>query len=115
VSVVAELTTEPETAETAVMTPLGWVVPLPVVKAVASRRSLASARSGPTSAPNPESARTSKEPCTQAAAFFGVMDGCANAGEASAAWLASASHSAVTPADETPFHVSVVIVLMVDT
>src|SRR4051812_40766685 len=70
----ADATTEPGTAATAVTTPFGLPVPSPVANAAASRLSLASARSGPTSAANPESARTSKEPCTQAAAFSGLMD-----------------------------------------
>ena len=95
----------------AVTIPSGCAVPVPVAKADSSSRSLASARRRGSWLPKSVSDRTSNEPNTQAAALTGVMAICPTVGELSADATPSASHAAVTPAELTPCHALLVVVL----
>src|ERR1017187_1450309 len=92
-------------------TPVGCAVPVPVANAASSSRSFASARRRGSCCPKSVSERTSNEPNTHAAAFSGVITMFPTVGDASTAATPSASHAAVTPADVTPFHVLLVVVL----
>ena len=91
--------------------PMGWFDPeAPDQRTVASRRSLASMMRPRTSASMfGQSIPISMENGTNARAVRTSIDGCARVGASSDTSAASASNDAVTPAELTPFHWSVVI------
>jgi hypothetical protein len=97
------------------MTPYGWPEPVPTANAVSSMRSFASASSSGSCCAMSESDSTSKEPNRYASAFCGVIFSWPTVGVASAASTPSAVHSALTPAEVTPFQSFVAVVLIVAT
>src|SRR5262252_4273689 len=92
--------------------PVGMPAVVFVAKAASSRRSFASASKRGNCCPKSVSSNTSYDPYTHAAAFEGVTTTFATVGEPSVTIVASASHAAFTPALLTPFHVELVVCLM---
>src|SRR6185437_8907892 len=92
-------------------TPRGIPAVVFVANAASSSRSFASAIRRGSWVPKSVSSNTSYDPYTQAAAFDGVTTTFPTVSAWSTTIVASASHAAVTPAELTPFHVLLVVVL----
>jgi hypothetical protein len=95
------ITVAPPAATSAVMIPLGWPVPVPVVNPEASSCALESRNSSATCEARSVSWSTSYEACTYACPRTQVIVGCASVGLSSETSADSASQLALTPADVT--------------
>jgi len=91
-----------------VTSPHGWLLPLPVANAAPSSLARLSAIKVETCWSRCVSARTSSDPVIHAASFAGVTTSAPMLGVASDTGAASAAHTAVTPAEVTPFQVLLV-------
>ncbi len=93
-----------------VIAPAGAVVPFPVVNAASSSRSKPSLSSAGTFSAICVSAVSSNDAMSQVDSLKGLMTKAPRVGVPSVAVAPSAVHTAVAPADVTPFHVFAVVV-----